>query len=111
MGKLDGKIALVTGGSSGIGLATAKRFVGEGAYVFFMGRREADLAAAAVEIGDNVAAVRGDAANLGDLDRLFTLIKQDKGRIDIVFANGGRLAMHVSARSPRSSMTRSSTPT
>jgi NAD(P)-dependent dehydrogenase (short-subunit alcohol dehydrogenase family) len=89
MGKLDGKIALVTGANSGIGLATAKRFVNEGAYVFISGRREAELAAAAKEIGKNVVGVPGDVANLGDLDRLFARIKQDKGRLDVLFANAG----------------------
>jgi NAD(P)-dependent dehydrogenase (short-subunit alcohol dehydrogenase family) len=89
MGKLDGKIALVTGANSGIGLATAKRFVSEGAYVFITGRREAELAAAAREIGENVAGVPGDVSNLGDLDRLFARIKQDKGRLDVLFANAG----------------------
>jgi NAD(P)-dependent dehydrogenase (short-subunit alcohol dehydrogenase family) len=89
MGKLDGKIALVTGANSGIGLATAKRFVNEGAYVFITGRREAELDAAAREIGKNVAGVPGDVSNLGDLDRLFARIKQDKGRLDVLFANAG----------------------
>jgi NAD(P)-dependent dehydrogenase (short-subunit alcohol dehydrogenase family) len=89
MSKLDGKIALVTGANSGIGLATAKRFVNEGAYVFITGRREAELAAAAREIGKNVAGLPGDVSNLGDLDRLFTHIKQDKGRLDVLFANAG----------------------
>jgi NAD(P)-dependent dehydrogenase (short-subunit alcohol dehydrogenase family) len=89
MGKLEGKIALVTGGNGGIGLATAKRFASEGAYTFITGRREAELAAAAEEIGKNVTALRGDVANLGDLDRLFAQIKRDKGRLDIVFANAG----------------------
>jgi len=89
MGKLDGKIALVTGANSGIGLATAKRFVDEGAYVFITGRRNAELAAAAREIGKNVAGVPGDVSNLGDLDRLFARIKQDKGRLDVLFANAG----------------------
>jgi NAD(P)-dependent dehydrogenase (short-subunit alcohol dehydrogenase family) len=89
MGKLEGKIALVTGGNGGIGLATAKRFAREGAYTFITGRREAELAAAAEEIGKNVTALRGDVANLGDLDRLFAQIKRDKGRLDIVFANAG----------------------
>lgn len=89
MGKLDGKIALITGGNSGIGLATAKRFVGEGAYVFITGRREAELAAAASEIGKNVTALQGDVSNLGDLDRLFAEIKRQKERLDIVFANAG----------------------
>jgi NAD(P)-dependent dehydrogenase (short-subunit alcohol dehydrogenase family) len=89
MGKLEGKIALVTGGNSGIGLATAKQFVNEGAYVFITGRREPELAAAASEIGRNVSGVKGDVANLGDLDRLFAQIKREKGRLDIVFANAG----------------------
>ena len=89
MGKLDGKIALITGGNSGIGLATAKQFVNEGAYVFITGRREPELAAAVKEIGRNVTGVQGDVANLGDLDRLFTQIQQEKGRLDIVFANAG----------------------
>ena len=89
MGKLDGKIALVTGANSGIGLATAKRFVNEGAYVFITGRRDAELAAAAREIGKNVAGVQGDVSNLGDLDHLFARIKQDKGRLDVLFANAG----------------------
>ncbi len=89
MGKLDGKIALITGGNSGIGLATAKRFVQEGAYVFITGRREAELAAAVKEIGKNVTAVQGDVSNLGDLDRLYAQIKKEKGKLDIVFANAG----------------------
>ncbi len=89
MGKLAGKIALVTGGNSGIGLATAKQFVNEGAYVFITGRRDAELAAAAKEIGRNVSAVRGDVSNLGDLDRLFAQIRREKGKLDIVFANAG----------------------
>jgi NAD(P)-dependent dehydrogenase (short-subunit alcohol dehydrogenase family) len=89
MGKLAGKIALVTGGNSGIGLATAKQFVNEGAYVFITGRRDAELAAAVKEIGRNVTAVRGDVSNLGDLDRLFAQIEREKGKLDIVFANAG----------------------
>src|ERR1700676_5586180 len=89
MAKLEGKIALVTGGNSGIGLATAKRFVNEGAYVFITGRREPELAAAAKEIGSNVTGVQGDVSNLGDLDRLFAQIKREKGKLDIVFANAG----------------------
>jgi NAD(P)-dependent dehydrogenase (short-subunit alcohol dehydrogenase family) len=87
--KLLGKIALVTGGSSGIGLATAKRFASEGAYVFITGRRQAELDAAATELGGNATAVRGDVANLADLDRLFDTIKQEKGRLDVLFANAG----------------------
>src|SRR5213595_695954 len=89
MGKLDGKIALITGGTSGIGLATAKRFVHEGAYVFITGRRDPELAAAVKEVGSNVAGVRGDVSNLGDLDRLFAHIGREKGTLDIVFANAG----------------------
>ena len=89
MGKLEGKVALVTGGNSGIGLATAKQFVNEGAYVFITGRRKPELAAAAKEIGRKVTAVQADPANLGDLDRLFAEIKREKGKLDIVFANAG----------------------
>jgi len=89
MAKLEGKIALVTGGSSGIGLATAKRFVEEGAYVFISGRRDEELAAAVRGIGRNVAGVRGDVSNLSDLDRLFAQIKREKGRLDVLFANAG----------------------
>ena len=89
MGKLEGKTALVTGGNSGIGLATAKEFVNEGAYVFITGRRESELAAAVKEIGKNVRAVQGDASNLDDLDRLFVRIKKEMGKLDIVFANAG----------------------
>ena len=88
-GKLEGKIALITGGNSGIGLATAKQFVNEGAYVFINGRREAELAAAKKQIGKNVTAIQGDVSNLHDLDRLFAQIRKEKGKIDIVFANAG----------------------
>jgi len=88
-GKLNGKVALVTGANSGIGLATAKRFVSEGAYVFITGRRQKELDAAVREIGKNVTAVQGDVSNLADLDRLFAQIKKEKGKIDIVFANAG----------------------
>ena len=89
MNKLEGKIALITGGNSGIGFATAKKFVDEGAYVFITGRREPELAAAVKEIGSNVTDVQGDVSNLGDLDRLFAQIKREKGKLDIVFANAG----------------------
>jgi NAD(P)-dependent dehydrogenase (short-subunit alcohol dehydrogenase family) len=88
-GKLEGKVALITGGNSGIGLATAKEFVNEGAYVFITGRRDAELAAAKKQIGKNVTAIQGDVSNLGDLDRLFAQIKKEKGKLDIVFANAG----------------------
>ena len=87
--RLTNKTALITGGNSGIGLATAKRFVDEGAYVFITGRRERELNAAVKEIGRNVTGVQGDVANLGDLDRLFAQIQREKGKLDIVFANAG----------------------
>lgn len=89
MGKLEAKIALVTGGNSDIGLATAKQFVSEGAYVFTTGRRGGELDAAAREIGRNITAVQVDASNLNDLDGLFAQIKREKDRLDIVFANAG----------------------
>jgi NAD(P)-dependent dehydrogenase (short-subunit alcohol dehydrogenase family) len=88
MGKLQGKTAVITGGTTGIGLAAAKLFVAEGAYVFITGRRKKELDDAVVEIGDNVTGVQGDVANLADLDRLYETVKM-KGRIDIVFANAG----------------------
>src|SRR6202167_3699412 len=88
-GKLEGKVALVTGGNSGIGLATAKRFVAEGAYVFITGRRTAELEAAEKEIGSNVTGIEGDVAKLADLDRVFAQIKREKGKLDVVFANAG----------------------
>jgi NAD(P)-dependent dehydrogenase (short-subunit alcohol dehydrogenase family) len=87
--RLAGKIALVTGGSSGLGLATAKRFVGEGAYVFITGRRQSELDIAVKEIGQNATAIRGDVSDLADLDRLFAVIKDQKGRLDVLFANAG----------------------
>ena len=89
MGKLERKIALITGGNSGIGLATAKEFVSEGAYVFITGRRDLELAAAVKEIGHDVTGVQGDVSTLSDLDRLFAQIKREKGRLDTVFANAG----------------------
>jgi NAD(P)-dependent dehydrogenase (short-subunit alcohol dehydrogenase family) len=89
IGKLDGKVAVITGGNSGIGLATAKRFVAEGAYVFITGRRQAQLDAALEEIAANVTAVQGDVVNLADLDRLYTTVEAKKGRIDVLFANAG----------------------
>ena len=89
MGKLDGKVALITGGNSGIGLATAKRFVQEGAYVFITGRTQLKLDEAVKQVGSNVTGVQGDVAKLADLDRLFDQIKKDKGKLDIVFANAG----------------------
>src|SRR6266487_5323602 len=89
MKKLDGKIAVITGGNSGIGLATAQRFVAEGAYVFITGRRQGELDSAVNQIGKNVTGVQGDVSNLADLDRLYAAVKDQKGRIDIVFANAG----------------------
>ncbi len=89
MGKLQDKIAVVTGGTSGLALASAKRFVEEGAYVFITGRRQNVLDAAVKEIGRNVAGVQGDAANLADLDRLFATVREKKGRIDVLFASAG----------------------
>ena len=89
MSKLDGKTALITGGSSGIGLAAAKSFVDEGAYVFITGRREVELNAAAKDIDKNVKALKGDVSNLDDLDRIVAQIKEIKGKLDIVFANAG----------------------
>jgi NAD(P)-dependent dehydrogenase (short-subunit alcohol dehydrogenase family) len=89
MGKLTGKIALVTGGNSGIGLATAKRFVAEGAHVYITGRRQSSLDEAVKEIGSNVTAVQGDVSNMADLDRLFAQIKSEQGRLDVLFANAG----------------------
>jgi NAD(P)-dependent dehydrogenase (short-subunit alcohol dehydrogenase family) len=89
MPNLQGKIALVTGGSSGIGLATAKRFVEEGAFVYIAARRQTETDKAALLIGRNVAAVRGGVSNLADLDRLYTKIASEKGRIDILFGWGG----------------------
>src|SRR5215469_14199245 len=89
MGKLDGKIGLITGGNSGIGFAAAKRFVAEGAHVFVTGRRKAELEAAVKEIGENAEGVAGDVSKLADLDRLFARIKNKKGRLDVLFANAG----------------------
>jgi NAD(P)-dependent dehydrogenase (short-subunit alcohol dehydrogenase family) len=86
---LAGKVALITGGSSGIGLATAKRFVDEGAYVFVTGRRQAELDSAKAFIGRNVTAVQGDVTNLSDLDALYETIKREKGHLDVIFANAG----------------------
>jgi len=89
MAKLEGKIALITGGNSGIGFATAKEAVREGAFVFITGRRERELAAAVKEIGRNVTGIQGDVSNLDHLDRLFAQIKREKGKLDVVFANAG----------------------
>jgi len=90
MGKLEGKVAVITGGSSGLALESARRFVEEGAYVFITGRRQEALDEAVKLIGRNVTGVRGDASNLDDLDRLFDTVKREKGRIDILFASAGK---------------------
>jgi NAD(P)-dependent dehydrogenase (short-subunit alcohol dehydrogenase family) len=101
MRKLEGRIALITGGNSGIGLATARQFVKEGAYVYITGRRERELTAAVREIGRDVTGIQGDVSNLSDLDRLFAQIKREKGRLDIVFANAGAAKLCCSWRDHR----------
>jgi NAD(P)-dependent dehydrogenase (short-subunit alcohol dehydrogenase family) len=90
MGKLKGKVAVITGGSSGLALESAKRFVEEGAYVFIVGRRQEALDEAVKQIGRNVTGVRGDVSNLDDLDRLFETVKREKGKIDVLFASAGK---------------------
>jgi len=87
--KLAGKVAVITGGSSGIGLATAKRFVEEGAWVFITGRRQTELEAAVSQIGQNVTGVQSDVSQLADLDKLYAAVKEQKGKLDIIFANAG----------------------
>ena len=91
MSILDGKVAVITGGSSGIGLATAQRFVQEGAYVFITGRRQSELDKAKTLIGDGVTTVAGDSSNSADLDRLFATVLEEKGGLDILVANSGRV--------------------
>jgi NAD(P)-dependent dehydrogenase (short-subunit alcohol dehydrogenase family) len=94
LSKLTGKIAVITGGNSGIGLSTAEQFVAEGAYVYITGRRQAELDAAVARIGRNMTAVQGDVANMADLDRFYAQVSKEKGRIDILFANAG-IANHI----------------
>jgi NAD(P)-dependent dehydrogenase (short-subunit alcohol dehydrogenase family) len=89
MGKLDGKIAVITGGTSGMGLTTAEYFVAEGAYVFITGRRADELESAVKQIGKSVTGVQGDVSNLADIDRLYETVKREKGHIDVLFANAG----------------------
>ncbi|MBP3965058.1 SDR family NAD(P)-dependent oxidoreductase [Paenibacillus lignilyticus] len=89
MGKFEGKVVVVTGGTSGIGLTTAQRFVAEGAHVFITGRRQSELDAAVKLIGERITGVQGDVSNLDDLDKLFETVKQEKGHLDILFANAG----------------------
>ncbi|CAN7553194.1 SDR family oxidoreductase [Pararhizobium sp. LjRoot255] len=87
--KLEGKVAVITGGSAGIGLGAAKRFVEEGAQVFITGRRQSELDKAVAEIGGNATAIQADAANLADIDRIYEVVKAKAGRIDVLFANAG----------------------
>jgi NAD(P)-dependent dehydrogenase (short-subunit alcohol dehydrogenase family) len=89
MKKLEGKVAVITGGNSGIGLSTAQQLVSEGAYIFITGRRQSELDAAVKQIGENVSSVQGDVSNLEDLDQLYAKVKEQKGTIDILFANAG----------------------
>lgn len=96
--KLEGKIAVITGGSSGIGLASAKRFVEEGAHVFITGRRQSELEKAVADIGGSVTAVQGDIAKLDDLDRLYEIVKAEKGKIDVLVANAGFVEAVTSAQ-------------
>src|SRR5262245_18131768 len=90
MGKLDGKVAVITAATSGMALATAKLFVQEGAYVFITGRRQKQLDDAVTGIGRNVTGVQGDASNLADLDRLYDVVKRERSHIDVLFASAGR---------------------
>src|SRR5690349_3251730 len=98
MGKLAGKVAVITGGSSGIGLETARRFVREGASVVIVGRRRAELEAAVASVGERIDGVQGDVANLADLERLYGSVKDTHGRVDVVFANAGVVQVARSAR-------------
>jgi NAD(P)-dependent dehydrogenase (short-subunit alcohol dehydrogenase family) len=97
MARLDGKVAVITGGSSGIGLATAKTFVDEGAYVFITGRRQSELDKARAAIGRNVSTVQGDVAKLEDLDRLFGRVKAEKGGLDVLVVSAGFVEMEPMA--------------
>jgi NAD(P)-dependent dehydrogenase (short-subunit alcohol dehydrogenase family) len=95
MSRLEGKVAVITGGSSGIGFATAKRFVEEGAYVFITGRRQSELDKAVEAIGRNVAAIQGDVTNPDDLDRLYAKVKEAKGVVDVLYANSGFIELQT----------------
>ena len=108
MGKLEGKVAVITGGNSGMGLATARRFVAEGAYVFITGRRQAELDSAVGRIGRNVTGVQGDVANPADLDRLYAAWRSRRARSTSCSPTPGSTASPRSGRSPRSTSTRSS---
>jgi NAD(P)-dependent dehydrogenase (short-subunit alcohol dehydrogenase family) len=112
MSNLNGKVAVITGGSSGIGLATAQRFVAEGAYVFIVGRRQTELEKAKALIGKNVTAVQGDTASLEDLDRVYETIKKEKGILHIVVASAGITEVSPPSTQPRrNATTRCSTST
>ena len=89
MGKLEGKVAVITGGATGIGRAAAKRFIEEGAFVFIFGRRQEALDAAVAQLGSNARAVKGSVSDLAALDRLYAAVKAERGTLDIVFANAG----------------------
>jgi NADP-dependent 3-hydroxy acid dehydrogenase YdfG len=104
MGKLDGKVAVITGATSGMALAGAKLFVDEGAHVFITGRRKDALDEAVKQIGQNVTGVHADSASLADLDRLFETVKQEKGTVDVLWEVPGPASRAGSARSPRSSL-------
>ena len=93
MNRLDGKIAVITGGGTGIGLASAKRFISEGAVVYLFGRRAEKLEAAVAALGGNTRAVAGSVTDAGDLDRLYDTVKQEHGKLDILFANAGTGAL------------------
>jgi NAD(P)-dependent dehydrogenase (short-subunit alcohol dehydrogenase family) len=110
-GKLADKVAVVTGGSSGIGLGIAKRFAQEGARVFITGRRQSQLDETVASIGANAAAIKGDTSNLADLDRLYATINAQAGRIDVLAVNAGSMNSARSERSPRSISTERSTRT
>jgi NAD(P)-dependent dehydrogenase (short-subunit alcohol dehydrogenase family) len=111
--RLEGKVAIIIGGNSGIGFATAQRFVEEGAYVFITGRRQGELDAAVNQIGKNiVTGVQGDVSSLGDLDSLYARVKEEqKGRIDALFANAGIGNWHHWGKSPKPTLTKYSAST
>ena len=111
MGKLEGKVAVITGANSGIGLASAKLFTREGARVFMTGRRQKELDAAVAEVGATARGVQSDVSRLADLDRLFQIVREEAGVIDILFANAGAASSSPSVRSRRSTSTRRSRPT
>src|SRR3546814_5406895 len=94
--KLNGKTAVITGGATGIGIAAAKRFIEDGAFVFIFGRRQEALAAALAELGPNARAGRGSISDPSDLDRLYAEVKAERGTLDVIFANAGRPEEHTS---------------